>query len=849
MSAMTLAILLTLKDLASGPLGKFTDNIQQTSAKLMATGAAARLAGNQILNALKTPITAFAEAEDAATALRVSMMNADGVSNGFEKVNQLATDLGNKLPGNTADFQNMMRTLKEQGVSAADMLGGVGKSAAYLAVQLKMPFSEAAKLAAKVGEAAGVAANDMEGFMDVIQRTANLGVEASEMQYAFGRSAGKLKEVGAQGLETAQSLSVLFAGLIKTGLSGETVGTNFGGLLSALQQFQYGIGDKATAAQKSLKSLGIEMSFFDKQGKFTGPREMIAQLEKLNKLKPDQKAKALNSMFGGGQDAQMVSTMMSGGVKAYDQMQKRMKDQAALNTKVEAQLKTLKNIWDAASGTFTNLLAELGAAIAPELKSLAETFEKISEKLIAFTKNHPQLTKMAMGFTALSGAALVVGGTTLMGAGMILNAANDAVKGYKFIKDKGKAALKTMSGFSDVIPKANTAIKSKAKAMGSAAKSAGSWVKANLLSVSGLKKLAASGWGSISGGFKSMAISIKAASMASVSWVKTNLLTITGLKSLGKAGYAKIVAGFRAIGAAIKAAGYAAVANPVGIVVLAIVAAIALAAVLIYKYWKPIKAFFQGMWSGIKEGLAPLLPAFRAAFAPMAPVLRPIMSALKAVWTWFKNLLNPVDDVGGRAAAMGQKVGLALAKIIGEGIKVLTFFTGMATKFTAFGIQMMTGLLSGITSGAGKVLAKVKEIGSSIKNAFTGLMGIKSPSRVFMGYGNMLGAGLQLGMESSTGGILKAAGKLSKAATPDMPKLASISVSGSAIATPGIARNGLATGAGSGGAMQITFAPVIQLGEGSAKEQVQQALALSFSEFERLMERYQRGKQRRGATV
>ncbi|ELS1192805.1 hypothetical protein QPQ79_004322, partial [Escherichia coli] len=42
-----------------------------------------------------------------------------------------------RLPGTTADFQNMMQMLVRQGIQAENILGGVGKATAYLAVQLK----------------------------------------------------------------------------------------------------------------------------------------------------------------------------------------------------------------------------------------------------------------------------------------------------------------------------------------------------------------------------------------------------------------------------------------------------------------------------------------------------------------------------------------------------------------------------------------------------------------------------------------------------------------------------------------------------------------------------------------
>ncbi|PIQ23508.1 phage tail tape measure protein [bacterium (Candidatus Blackallbacteria) CG17_big_fil_post_rev_8_21_14_2_50_48_46] len=836
MSDMLLAMLLTLKDMASGPLGQFQGNVKKLSHDLMATGVVSRAMGQGILNGLKAPIAAFAEAEDAATRLRVSMMDSKGISKGFEQVNKLATDLGNKLPGTTADFQEMMTALNQQGVSAQSILGGVGKSAAYLGVQLKMPYRDAAIFAAKVGEAAGVAAKDMEKFMDTIQRTANLGVETTEMQYAFGRSAGALKNVGMQGLESAKSLSVMYAQLIKTGLSGETVGTNFAGMLENLKKYQYQIGDKATTAHQSLKKLGIEMQFFDKQGKMNGPREMIAQLEKLKKLTPEQRAKAMDGIFGGGQDSQMVNTLVAGGVKAYDEMARKAKAQADLNAKVEAQLRTLKNIWDSATGTFTNMLATLGESIAPELKAMADGLGKISEKLQAFAKAHPMLTKIVVGLTAISGVALLVGGTALMGLGAISSGAPLAGAAVTILSTKFYALMSSVLKSSAAMKAWNAVTGAKLVAGGNASVG-GTFTRM----ATGMKNYASSVAMAAKGGIVALpglimtkASAMRVATVAGAKWSVQMLTAKHSVSGLASAGWARILTGLRAVAVGFRAMGLAALANPVGIAI----AAIAVGAVLVFKYWKPISGFFKGLWHGLMVGLKPLKPAFDAAFAAVAPIIQPIVGALKGVWNWLKSLLSPVDDVGNRGQKMGVQMGLAIAGIIKKGAEMLTYFTGLPGQLLSIGTNMMMGLLNGITAGAGRVLAKIGEIANSIKSKFAGIMGIQSPSRVFMGFGQNLGAGLELGMVAKAAGIAGAAKKLAIAATPNMPK----------VAAPNLALASARGGAGGGN--QITFAPTIQLMAGpglSSEQQMQQAVRDLYPEFKRLMDRYSHDKKRANA--
>ncbi|EFL9976451.1 phage tail tape measure protein [Escherichia coli] len=76
--------------------------------------------------------------------------------------------------------------------------------------------------------------------------------------------------------------------------------------------------------------------------------------------------------------------------------------------------------------------------------------------------------------------------------------------------------------------------------------------------------------------------------------------------------------------------------SPVGLIAAALVAA----AVLIWKYWDPIKAFFAGVFSGIMERLTPL----RETFEQFSPIFDMIGSGISQVFNWFMSLLSPMES-------------------------------------------------------------------------------------------------------------------------------------------------------------------------------------------------------------
>lgn len=128
----------------------------------------------------------------------------------------------------------------------------------------------------------------------------------------------------------------------------------------------------------------------------------------------------------------MVATMVDNGMAGYQKMVADMEKQADLNKRVNMQLGTLKNLWDAASGTFTNTLAGFAGAMGDDLKNITKFFGDLSEKVGLFIKENPVLAqwlgRIALGFSALA----IVGGAVLIslaGFGGLISLAIPAVTG------------------------------------------------------------------------------------------------------------------------------------------------------------------------------------------------------------------------------------------------------------------------------------------------------------------------------------------------------------------------------------------------------------------------------------
>lgn len=136
----------------------------------------------------------------------------------------------------------------------------------------------------------------------------------------------------------------------------------------------------------------------------------------------------------------------------------------------------------------------------------------------------------------------------------------------------------------------------------------------------------------------------------------------------------------------------------IGAGIVAAIAAIVVAAYLIYKHWGPIKAWFAGLWEAIKA-----------------------------------NFNSTVE-----------------------------WFGALPSRFAAFGTQMMQGLVNGITGGLGAAKAAITGVGDNVVGWFKDKLGIRSPSRVFADLGGFTMQGLAQGLQAASGSPLAVVSKAAR---------------------------------------------------------------------------------------
>lgn len=194
--------------------------------------------------------------------------------------------------------------------------------------------------------------------------------------------------------------------------------------------------------------------------------------------------------------------------------------------------------------------------------------------------------------------------------------------------------------------------------------------------------------------------------------------------------------------------------NPPVLAIIAIVAAIGFIVYEVIKHWDDLKEYFGGFWDWLKKIFSQFWEWLKSFFTQWGPIILAIIAPFLGIpliiwqhWDKVKEWLQPIFDWMCNAFD-----------------KVVSFFSnglaGLKEAFDDFtswasgiGKNICEGLINGLEAGWDWVFDKVGSMAQKIKDIFTSLLDIHSPSRVFRSYGSYIGEGLVEGINSSTDSV------------------------------------------------------------------------------------------------
>jgi len=830
---------------------------QQLRSEMVETAGHAAVIAAPVVGSIRK----FMEQEDASANLKISMMRRDGSFGRFNEIDRLTTEWGSALPGNKTDFTNMALGLKSQGISDETIINGGGLATARLNTVMGIPIADGSFFAKNM-EAHGIKESELLRSADLTQRAYfAAGLSKEDMYQAMSYYAPKVNTLGLTGLENQKQIYAVEGLAANKGLEGSSFGTNFNMMLSQLSKgpamMEMAAKGMKTEVRDMVEKSGAHFDFFNKDGSMKSLREITGTLEsefgKVRARFGDKGVMDVADALFGQEGGRVASILGQAGLGGFDAMIAKMDQQASLEDRIKVKTDTLSGAIEALGGMAENAAAKFGEVFAPDLKRFAAFGQNVIEQYaMPFISRHKEAIKVVAGLAVgLIGLKLVFLGLAYAGS-LVAMPFRSMWTGFQKIRSmRNMWRLFRMSGVSRGV--------SLLRAFGMSAQ----WATR-----------IAGGLGRVAAPFAS----------------------VFGRIGQGAGVFGKLNVALGLVRQGFMFLARSLLTTPIGWVIMAL----AFAAVLIYKYWKPLKAFFAGFWEGLTKGLEPLTPLFDAFVGTLSGIWTAVQPYLQPVLDWFGDFFNLTQAGEGNARSWGESVGSALASVVNTVVSVGTmivdgwrmifdgifsladsawtqiktafdggllgilglilnwspigaFYSAFAAvlswfgidlpaRFTEFGSNIIQGLWNGLQAKFEAVRAWLAEKAAALKNTFAGVMDIHSPSRVFRRFGGWMMEGLQIGINQGAPRPLNAIGgvasDLQQRFTNHTSSLAASMAANSAELSA--ARQGAAAAGG----ITVHFSPTIHA-PGGNPQQIEAALQMGLQEFETMFRRMMDDKARR----
>lgn len=583
-------------------ISNYGDQLYQKGSQQIITGLAF---GKVALS----PIKEYARLEEAQADLKKMIEFKDKAEEQayFNKIRQVSEN----SPLQQTEVYEIAGAAAQAGIAKEDIVEFTER-AMKLKVAFDMSTEASGEFIAKSKEQLGLSQEQTFAYADTINFLSdNSAAKANQLVEISNRVGGLART---QNISKETNLGFATT-LLSMGKSAEVASTG-------LKQLYLELGKGADSKKKmeAFKILGLNPNTINKEMAKDAEGTIIKVLEKIDKLKAEDKAAVLNDLFG-EQAIDSVATLANNIDKVKENLALAHSEMTAgsVDKEYANRMNTLKNIFEQTKNTLVNGLADIGEAIGPQLKESLKGWSETFKSLGNFAKTHPKL---------MSGIIKTIGAIAIFNLSMGLT--NRFVTG---------PLAKTFAWFLKF----------------------GKHFKFGGL-MHALKKM----FPLTSGIFK--AFKILGSGIGKV-FLKSGkfLLKFGGIigKVLGS-GFLKIIKVIKIVGLAIKGAF---LANPIGFLIAAIVAVIAIFVILykkvewfrdgVNKIFEGLKLWFGGIWDIIVGIFTGNFDLIKKGFSSMVDGLKAIWDGLVGIisktWDKITSFFKKTKDETKEIKDMGEK--------------------------------------------------------------------------------------------------------------------------------------------------------------------------------------------------
>ena len=704
-------------------------------------------------------------------------------------------ELSNQIPLTATEIAQLAAGLAQMGIPT-DQLKDFTKLVAQAAFAFDITAEEAGKAFGEIRNAFGIKTiSALREVGDTINYLSNtMGASAADLVEILKRVGAAAKLLGLD----AKSVAVFAATIREAGYAPELVSSALSVLFQRLSTFDSNL-------QNVITSLGWSVQEFQRLVRTHPEQAILKLLTALKGLESTKRAQLLKELVGTEHFAKVAVLLNN-----LDKVKSKLSEihegvyQGSMAQEVQGLMETAAAQMELLKNRLQNIAIAIGSILLPPVNALVRAVSAVLTPIATFINEHQTLGRIIL-FPVVGIGALIALIGLLAGAFGLAGIA--ITKGIGTLLDLKKTLTDLKGTVLEVLPTlrslalqvwANIRAFAIWVATGNAQTG---WLRRLDYALLILKLRLFELYTTLkTQGFKAFLVGqLTAIQSALVSFAMVLQTRFGGAKTA----LASIPIYIRNIGAALLAAGRASlafIATPLG----ATLTAIGIAAYLVWRNFDKIKAVFVGLYKaivesrlkpffeGIKLGLIHIkegLNTLKGAFSPLVSALAELFKPFKTLFTELYNAIKPVINAVARlfgfdASAFtsslekGIFLGKALASVFNvaaktialalkpviwtltlivkgitkviEGLKKLIEWSQKAfeavKKPIEIGKHIVGGIAQGIKDTAKKAVDAVKGVGHDIVKGFKSFFGIKSPSRLFMGFGANLLEGLLLGL-------------------------------------------------------------------------------------------------------
>lgn len=417
-----IAVIMSLVDQFSGPLqqavrhaGDVTKLQQHGQAmigmgnQMQAAGIMMSHTGGQIMDGLSGLVAPAIAFEEAMADVRKVV--------DFETPKQFAEmghdimRMSTELPLTADGIAQIVAAAGQSGI-ARDELSDFAETAGQMATAFDISPDAAGSTMAAWRAAMNMTQSETALLADAVNHLSNnLNATASDLAMVVTRMGAVAKESGLAAGQTA----ALGAALLSSGAAPEIASTAMKNFLASMTD-----GAAATGRQRdALAALGLEAETLAQSMQVNAAGTMMEVMESLQALPADRRLSIAGMLFGEESKAAILPllTNLENLRQAFGLIADETSYAGSMQHEFDVRAGTTANTLVLFNNQVNALKATLGTELLPAINELASGFGRIVSGMMAFSQQHPLLTKIGLSITAIVGSVLFLSGLILQVAG------------------------------------------------------------------------------------------------------------------------------------------------------------------------------------------------------------------------------------------------------------------------------------------------------------------------------------------------------------------------------------------------------------------------------------------------